>query len=111
MSSSSLVMLVFVLLIIVNECNSLRVSSSSLLSGSRSSIRSIMITSLSSSRGDDYDKMKIDKTKLNDKEKERIAYIEKLSLEADEMVHLLSLLLLLPLLLLFQIRSRLLDLD
>ena len=54
-----------------------------------------MITSLSSSRGDDYDKMKIDKTKLDDKEKERIAYIEKLSLEADEMVHLLSLLLLL----------------
>ena len=94
---SSLVLLVFVLLIIVNECNSLRVSSSSsssLLSGSRSSIRSIMITSLSSSRGDDYDKMKIDKTKLNDKEKERIAYIEKLSLEADEMVYLLSLLLL-----------------
>ena len=93
---SSLVLLVFVLLIIVNECYSLRVSSSSssLLSGSRSSIRSIMITSLSSSRGDDYDKMKIDKTKLDDKEKERIAYIEKLSLEADEMVHLLSLLLL-----------------
>jgi len=101
----------------VNECNSLRVSSSSssstsllLLSGSRSSIRSIMITSLSSSRGDDYEKMKIDKSKLNDKEKERIAYIEKLSLEADEMVRLLSLLLL-PLLLLFQIRLRLPDLD
>ena len=106
---SSLVLLVFVLLIIVNECNSLRVSLSS-LSGSRSSIRSIMITSLSSSKGDDYDKMKIDKTKLNDKEKERIAYIEKLSLEADEMVSLLSLLLL-PLLLLFQFRLRLLDLD
>ena len=69
-----------------------------------------MITSLSSSRGDDYEKMKIDKSKLNDKEKERIAYIEKLSLEADEMVRLLSLLLL-PLLLLFQIRLRLPDLD
>ena len=76
---SSFVLLIFVLLVLlVNECNSLRVSSSSinthhassfLLSGSRSSIRSIMITSLSSSRGDDYEKMKIDKSKLNDKER------------------------------------------
>ena len=78
----SLVLLLYVLLVIINECNSLRVSISSSSIGKRSSIR------LSSSRGDEYEKMKIDKSKLDDKEKERIAYIEKLSLEADEMVSL-----------------------
>ena len=53
------------------------------------------ISRLSSSKKDDYEGMKIDKSKLDDKERERIAYIEKLSLEAEDMVLLLLLLLLL----------------
>lgn len=51
-----------------------------------SSRKTRVIGSIKSSKSDDYEKMKIDKSKLDDKEKERIAYIEKLSLEADDMV-------------------------
>lgn len=84
--------LLLVVLLVFNDCYCLKVlapSVSSVSSVSSISRFSSSISRLSSSKGDDYEGMKIDKSKLDNKEKERIAYIEKLSLEADDMVYLL----------------------
>ena len=89
-----IVIIIFIIFLIKIEiCYSFR----SLKASSSSSSSSIIIGSVIrksfkyySSKNDDYEKMKIDKSKLDDKEKERIAYIEKLSLEADDMVILIN---------------------
>jgi len=87
-----IIIIIFIIFLInIEICysfRSLKASSSS----SSSIIGSVIRKSFKyySSKNDDYEKMKIDKSKLDDKEKERIAYIEKLSLEADDMVILIN---------------------
>ena len=90
-----IVLIIFIIFLInIEICYSFRSlkASSSSSSSSIIIIRSVIRKSFKyySSKNDDYEKMKIDKSKLDDKEKERIAYIEKLSLEADDMVILIN---------------------
>ncbi len=70
---------IFELIILLNLCTSLAFQS---VISNRISIRSRLCLS----EVDEYNGLKLDQSKLSEKEKERIEFVQKISLEADEMI-------------------------